>query len=129
MKCKSYHETPDNWAGTNGRCWGTKECEPCYCGGDESKCDFYLEKRNQKNNAETFNTAEMWLQAQKDEKMYVETSGLASYSLAEGFKMENQHANNTMDLDDWLVRRWKMQECRKITKAEAEKEFGIKIID
>lgn len=129
MKCKSYHETPDNWAGTNGRCWGTKECEPCYCGGDESKCDFYLEKRKAAHNTQTLNTAEMWLQAQKDGETYMEADGLASYSVDEGFKMENLHVNNTMDLSNWLVRRWKLQEKRKMTKAEAEKEFDIKIID
>lgn len=28
-----------------GRCWGTRECETCTCGGDPSKCDFYPEKR------------------------------------------------------------------------------------
>lgn len=29
----------------NGRCNGTKEREACECGGNEAKCDFYLEKR------------------------------------------------------------------------------------
>ena len=29
----------------NARCYGTKEAEYCSCGGDESKCDFYPEKR------------------------------------------------------------------------------------
>ena len=38
-----------------GRCWGTKECEPCNCDGDETKCDFYPEnrkraKKGKKNN-------------------------------------------------------------------------------
>lgn len=28
-----------------GVCWGTKECEECSCGGDETKCDFYPEVR------------------------------------------------------------------------------------
>lgn len=27
------------------RCKGTKECEPCKCGGDRRKCDFYPENR------------------------------------------------------------------------------------
>lgn len=30
--CDGYHD---------GSCWGTKEREPCSCGGDKSKCDFY----------------------------------------------------------------------------------------
>ena len=29
------------------QCWGTREREYCECGGDESKCDFYPEKRNE----------------------------------------------------------------------------------
>jgi len=28
------------------QCWGTREMEYCECGGDESKCDFYQEKRD-----------------------------------------------------------------------------------
>jgi calcineurin-like phosphoesterase family protein len=38
--CKSYHTE-------YGRpeCWGTFEREYCRCGGDESECDFYPEKR------------------------------------------------------------------------------------
>ncbi len=40
-QCKYYHE---DWLGD--RCYGTKECELCNCGGDEVECDFYPEKRN-----------------------------------------------------------------------------------
>lgn len=43
-KCSCYHAV-DNWLGLPGVCWGTKEREPCRCGGDESKCDFYPEKK------------------------------------------------------------------------------------
>lgn len=25
---------------TEGRCWGTRECEICSCGGDKGKCDW-----------------------------------------------------------------------------------------
>ena len=42
--CKCYH-AERNFIGKIGVCWGTKECEACSCGGDESKCDFYEEKR------------------------------------------------------------------------------------
>lgn len=30
-----------------GRCIGTKEREECACGGDESMCDFYPERRGE----------------------------------------------------------------------------------
>ena len=32
---------------------GTMEVDSCYCGGDESKCDFYPEKRGWDKNAES----------------------------------------------------------------------------
>ena len=32
-----------------GRCMGTKEREECACGGDQSMCDFYPEKRGKEN--------------------------------------------------------------------------------
>ncbi len=44
MKCNCYH-AEKNWIGGIGVCWGTKEMEPCSCGGNKSKCDFYPEVR------------------------------------------------------------------------------------
>ena len=44
MVCKCYH-AERNFVGKIGVCWGTKEREACSCGGDESKCDFYEDKR------------------------------------------------------------------------------------
>lgn len=34
---------PDSYSitETTGRCWGTRECETCYCRGDKNKCTFY----------------------------------------------------------------------------------------
>lgn len=59
IKCDCYHErikyeyTYNQYTGERirnevdtGVCYGTFECEECTCGGDERKCDFYLEKRN-----------------------------------------------------------------------------------
>ena len=34
-----------NWEHTIGKCWGTKECEECFCKGEESNCDFYPDIR------------------------------------------------------------------------------------
>ena len=36
---------------TVSRCNGTKECEPCKCGGDECKCDFYPDVREEARKA------------------------------------------------------------------------------
>ncbi len=33
-------------------CWGTKECDVCFCEGDRRKCDFYPENRKPENVAE-----------------------------------------------------------------------------
>ena len=44
-KCNCYIKDIDGLP----HCHGTKEIEICQCGGDESKCDFYLEKREKAN--------------------------------------------------------------------------------
>lgn len=43
-KCHAY-SNEKNWLGEIGVCNGTKEREPCSCGGYEWKCDFYTEVR------------------------------------------------------------------------------------
>ena len=40
-KCNCYQEIYNK-----SECWGTKERDVCSCGGDESKCNFYPEKRS-----------------------------------------------------------------------------------
>ena len=40
VNCSCYHDEV-NFIGQRGVCWGTKEKEPCSCGGAEAKCDFY----------------------------------------------------------------------------------------
>ena len=44
-ECDCYRRYPDILGETIGRCLGTKDIETCDCGGDESKCDFYPERR------------------------------------------------------------------------------------
>ena len=44
-ECDCCRRYPDILGETIGRCLGTKEIETCDCGGDESKCDFYPERR------------------------------------------------------------------------------------
>lgn len=45
-KCSCYVEYETNGF-LNGRCNGTREQDLCSCGGDESRCDFYPEKRGE----------------------------------------------------------------------------------
>lgn len=54
MSCKCYH-ADRNFIGKIGVCWGTKECEPCSCNGDEAKCDFYDYVRNRARKEEYMN--------------------------------------------------------------------------
>ena len=42
--CLCYHDE-QNFLHECGVCYGTKEKEPCSCGGDPAKCDFYEEVR------------------------------------------------------------------------------------
>lgn len=44
-ECDCYRQYIDSLRKSFGRCLGTKEVEICNCGGDESKCDFYPERR------------------------------------------------------------------------------------
>ena len=59
-KCSSYHITAKKYYIYNamtgasiaherkvGECWGTRECDECYCGGDRRKCDFYEDVRKE----------------------------------------------------------------------------------
>jgi hypothetical protein len=42
--CLCYHDE-QNFLHERGVCYGTKEKEPCFCGGNPAKCDFYEEVR------------------------------------------------------------------------------------
>ena len=124
MVCDSY----TTYSGES-RCLGTKEVEPCSCGGDESKCDFYPEKR--KVAQKTLNTAEMWLKAQEDGKTYIVKQQTLCYSKQRGlFYATNCHSNfNNFTLDKFLSLEWTEMREEIMTKAEAEKKFGIRIVD
>ena len=136
--CECYHNLPNN----EGECWGTKERERCYCNGDGRYCSYYLEKRNSAIDAErkdknmsrektTLNTAEMWLKAQEDGKTYIVKQQTLCYSKQRGlFHATNCHSNfNNFTLDKFLSLEWTEMQEEIMTKAEAEKKFGIRIVD
>lgn len=109
-------------------CNGTKEREECSCNGDESKCNFYPEKRKEK---QVMNIAEMWLKAQKDGKTY--KSYDMFYNKKLGFHDKNRnrwpgHAFERID-DIFEANTWELRPDNEMTKAEAEEKFSIKIID
>ena len=41
----SCYDDEQRYDGRRGICLGTRECDPCNCGGDVRRCDFYPEKR------------------------------------------------------------------------------------
>ena len=119
------------------RCLGTKEVETCSCGGDESKCDFYPEKR--KAAKKMLNTAEMWLKAQEDGKIYECINGDIAYSKAIGL-VNKDDFNEVWELSSWDYNKakaldnllggceWREMPIVIMTKHEAEVEFGIRIV-
>ena len=129
MVCDSY----TTYSGES-RCLGTKEIDRCDCGGDESKCDFYPEKR--KAAEKTLNTAEMWLKAQEDGKTYIVKQKTLAYSKERGlfYVTDLTSYNYLKDFKNWkfdqlLSLEWTEMSETIMTKAEAEKKFGIKIMD
>ena len=131
-QCDCYNVRIDRIYGNEtkyGVCLGTKEVDRCNCGGDESKCDFYPEKR--KAAQKTLNTAEMWLKAQEDGKTYIVKQQTLCYSKQRGlFHATNCHSNfNNFTLDKFLSLEWTEMQEEIMTKAEAEKKFGIRITD
>lgn len=137
-QCKCYNVRIDRIYGNEvkyGVCLGTKEVDRCNCGGDESKCDFYPEKR--KAAKKMLNTAEMWLKAQEDGKTYIvnelQTLG---YSKQRGlFFIADLTSNNRLsDFKDWSIDdlfnlKWRVMQEEIMTKAEAEEKFGVRIVD
>ena len=136
-QCNCYNVRIDRIYGNEmkyGVCLGTKEVDRCNCGGDESKCDFYPEKR--KVAQKTFNTAEMWLKAQEDGKTYIANQRSLCYSKKRGlFYFTNLITCNCLSnfndlvFDKLLSLEWTEMSETIMTKAEAEKKFGIRIAD
>ena len=122
MNCHSYsieYGTP--------RCMGTKEMECCYCNGDTDNCSFYPEKRKPKK----LNTAEMWIEAQKNGRQY--QSHDLFYDKMHGFiDIDNNpwsmsafdYYDEFMGIDDWTL-----VPVPTMTRAEAEAKLGVKIVD
>ena len=134
-QCKCYEarlepiETNSIFQHTYGVCLGTKEVDRCNCGGDESKCDFYPEKR--KEGQKMLNTAEMWLKAQEDGKTYYSKKADALYSKEFGL-VEERDISLEVSMGDFPtfehLMRSEWEEVKVMTKAEAEKKYGIRIV-
>ena len=139
-QCDCYNVRIDRIYGNEtkyGVCLGTKEQNRCNCYGDESKCDFYPEKR--KVAEKKMNTAEMWLKAQEDGKIYECINGDIAYSKAIGL-VDKDDFNKVWKLSNWDCDRakaldsllgdceWREMPIKIMTKHEAAVEFGIRIV-
>ena len=132
-QCNCYNVRIDRIYGNEvkyGVCLGTKEIDRCGCDGDESKCDFYPEKR--KVVEKKMNTAEMWLKAQEDGKTYYSKDADALYSKESGL-VEERDISLKVSMGDFPtfehLMKSKWEEVKVMSKAEAEKKYGIRIVD
>lgn len=112
-------------------CNGTKEREECSCNGNPEKCNFYPEKRKENK---TMNTAEMYLQAKEDGKFYKTCSTRGDpifYQKDRGLIDEDECLVSIQEwdcFDDLIEETWEL--CNNImTRAEAERALGVKIVD
>lgn len=108
-------------------CNGTREREECSCDGDESKCNFYPEKRKE---SKSMNTAEMFVQSQKDGKFYKCKSNYMVYQKDKGLINNNFDRYGELyglDFDNLMELNWEVWE-NAMTKSEAEARFNIKIV-
>ena len=111
-----------------GVCLSTKESKRCYCFGIKSNCDFYPEKR--KAAEKKMNTAEMWLKAQEDGKTYICNSVL--YNKKTGFisatSLDPWPIGAFDNIENLMEAHWSLYQEEIMTKAEAEKKYGIRIV-
>lgn len=174
-KCKCWEEKQQikGWYGdkpiykTVQICIGTKECEECSCGGDESKCNFYPEKKKEnkcnyfskgfcgsnyitekkcscngdkgkcdfyesfRKENKIMTTAEMWLKAQEDGKTYKAYDMMYNRQFGFHDKDKKKWPGNAFEYvnDIFEIKNWELKPDNEMTRAEAEKKFGIKIID
>lgn len=124
-KCAFYIELPCPKIQHYGRCMGTKNCEICSCNGDESKCDFYPEKRNKK-----MNTLDMMIAARENGKSY--KVGDMIYNRFNGFHYINgepwdRYAFKTLN-ELFSIDGWQEDNAIRMTKSQAEEKYGIKIV-
>lgn len=106
-------------------CNGTREREECSCDGDESKCNFYPEKRKE---SKSMNTAEMWIKAQEDGKTYYccDVKYQKDIGLIEIATEEPWPLDAWTNLNDLMNEKWEVYQT--MTKSEAEAKFNIKIV-
>lgn len=140
MKCKDcecaekgwFVSQPDKYA-----CIGVKE--PFIIEDINVECTEYSDKRHMETKGEpvVMNTAEMWLKAQHNGKIYEVVDGDIAYSkkygltdkydFSFGWSLEAWEEDNERGLDRLLSLEWREMDNVMSVK-EAESRFGIKIV-
>lgn len=141
MRCDCYHVIEEKPGKFSGECWGTKERERCYCGGNMSHCIYYPEKRNVATDTERkdknmnkektiLNTAEMMIEAAKTHETYqcgdiLFNTTKSFFNVINGEPWSISAFNTLQEIFDlhWIKCRGQV-----MTKAKAESKFNIKII-
>lgn len=123
-KCSNYIER--SWSNRYGYCKATKNYGLCNCLGNVSECSYYPEKRNKK-----MTTLDMMIEAKTNGKTYRGDDML--YNAERGFhdrlgkKWYGDAFNYLNDLFE--IDTWQEDNTVYMTKSDAEKKYGIKIVD
>lgn len=115
-------------------CMGAKYAPEVDCGGDESKCSEYPEKR-----VKTYTTAEMWIEAHKNPKKhffnteeFINSKNYLAYNESIGFywKKGQQSSNLYTNVLEFMSATWQeYTPTPTMTKAEVLEKYGVKVID
>lgn len=121
--CPCYKRNNDVY----GYCLGTKWKQLCSCQGDQSKCNYYPEKRER---AKKMTTLEMMNLAKDNGKTYLVNDML--YNIKFGFhdKSGKKWYGDAFDYlnDLFEINEWQEDNTIYMTKSEAEEKYGIKIV-
>ena len=86
-QCNCYHENYNRQ-----ECWATKEREECTCCGDETKCNFYPEKRadaQARKVIEDFREKREYTYEETKEQFEIAWNSNAYLNMCESFDMKN----------------------------------------
>ena len=127
--CKCYVQTNESgmFGIVYGRCQGTKEIDLCACCGDESRCDFYLERRDKTKKVSLKEIVDMWLNwlvksndKNKSDELTVEEIQEEIRSVEDSIRkekrMEDTYRKNINDLEAYL------ETLRKLKKKKEGRE-------
>lgn len=127
--CKCYVQTNESgmFGIVYGRCQGTKEIDLCTCCGDESRCDFYLKRRDKTKKVSLKEIVDIWLNwlvksndKNKSDELTAEEIQEEIRSVEDSIRkekrMEDTYRKNINDLEAYL------ETLRKLKKKKEGRE-------